>query len=333
MAENNQVSINLAKKPVAAVVSMARSPKMIARFQEVLGAKAPQFLASVISSVNSNPQLMKADPSSVMASAMVAATLNLDVVPGLGFAALVPYYDGKTGRNVCQFQVMTKGFVQLGLRTGQYTAMNVTEIYADEFKGYDPLTGDVKLEYVKDGDRDNEAADKIVGYASYFRLVNGYEHTEYWTVQRIMKHALRFSKSFAKYQNGLWKDDFNSMAKKTVLKNCLSKWGPLSVEMQKAMVDDQKVYDDMESEGSYDDNPLDNASPEPPEAPEKTPVQQEAKPAPRKRAATLNVPPHAPAPKQEEVMEDNPEANEAEACQQDEGYRPLEGFDESDLPW
>jgi len=318
------VQINLGKKnPVAPVVAMAKSPKMLARFQEVLGQKAPQFLASVVSAVNTNPLLLQADPGSVMASAMVAATLNLDVIPGLGFAALVPYWDNKTKRQVCQFQVMTKGFVQLGLRSGQYAAMNVTEIYADEFVSYDPLTGSVQLKYVKDGDRDNERLDKVVGYASYFKLINGYEHTEYWTNDRILKHALRFSKSFAKNSTGLWKDDFPSMAKKTVLKNSLSKWGPLSTDMQRAVVDDQKVYDDLEAEGSYEDNEGSaSAVPEPKAVP---------------NASSLNQPRHAPAQTQEPVQEpengyydynpDEPDTDVAESASSGEA------IDDSSIPF
>lgn len=252
------------KKSISPVIALAKSPVMLARFQEVLKDKAPQFLASVVSAVNTNEALLTAESTSVMACAMQAATLNLDVIPGLGFAALVPYSkskkisDPQSGKeswikvNECQFQVMTRGYVQLALRSGQYAAMNVAEIFADEFCGYNPLTGEVQLNQVAGGDRDNDRQDKVVGYAAFFKLVNGYEHTEYWTVQRCQIHGKRYSKSFDN-PKGLWMTDFPSMAKKTVLKEALKKWGPLSVEMQKAILQDQKTFASMDDEGKYED--------------------------------------------------------------------------------
>jgi recombination protein RecT len=344
---NNQVSINLAKNPVSDIVKLCKSPAMMTRFGRVLGDKAGQFLAGVSSAVTVNAELLKADPNSVMAAALVAATLNLDVIPGLGLAALIPYYDGNAKKTKCQFQIMTRGIVQLALRSGQYTAINSTEIYEDEFDEYNPLTGDFKLKSVKNGFRDRGIADKVIGYASYFRLLNGYQHVEFWTNSRILLHAERYSKSYAKYHNGLWLDNFPAMASKTVLKNNLSKWGPLSVEMQKAIVVDQKIYsslsaDDNEDTGFYLDNPasdeeaIDSDIAQPPavqtataQAPQSARASQ-----PKKRAGTFNTPAHAPASVgRVDVMNDNPEATEPEPDQQDEGYRPLEGFDESDLPF
>lgn len=234
---------------VSNVINMAKSPKMVERFSEVLKdkGKASQFLAGVTSAVNLNPKLKDCEPNSVMASAMVAATLNLDVIPGLGFAALVPY-GGK-----CQFQMMYKGFIQLAMRTGQYKLMNVTEVYEDELNYFNPITSEIDLKPVKNGFRDNNVTSKIVGYAAYFKLISGYEHTEYWTKERVLAHGQRYSKSFFG-KDSRWQVDFDAMAKKTVLKAALSKWGILSVELQKAVVEDQKTYTDLDKEGIYEDN-------------------------------------------------------------------------------
>lgn len=218
------------------------------RFTEVMGEKSAAFLASVLNAIRVNPMLQKADPNSVLSSAMVAATLDLPIDSSLGFAAIVPY---KTkGRLVAQFQIMTKGFVQLALRSGQYKTINVSPIYEDEYKGYDIISGDVHIEPVEDGYRSHDMQDKIVGYAAFFRLLNGFERIEFWPLKRIVAHGKRFSKSFGN-EYGLWNTDPHAMYAKTVLKNMLSRWGILSVNMQMAMKTDQAAIRDF-------DKPLDD---------------------------------------------------------------------------
>jgi recombination protein RecT len=201
-----------------------------------MGAKAPAFLASVLNATRTNPALKDCEPQSVISAAMVAATLDLPIDGSLGFAALVPYRN--KGVQVCQFQIMTKGFVQLALRTGQYKAINVGPVYADEFDGFDIITGEVKIHTVDGGYRSQDDDSKIVGYIAFFRLINGYECTRYWPVEKILAHGKRYSKSFDN-EYGLWKKDFPAMAAKTVLKNTLSKWGILSTTMNMALKTDQ----------------------------------------------------------------------------------------------
>ena len=127
------------QNPVMAFKDVANSPAMQKRFAEVLGDAAPAFLAGVIGAVNTNKQLKEANPNSVLQSAMVAATLNLSCVPSLGQAALVPYKNN--GVMYAQFQVMTRGLIQLAQRTGQYRNINAGEVYEDEYQGDDLLTG------------------------------------------------------------------------------------------------------------------------------------------------------------------------------------------------
>jgi recombination protein RecT len=253
------------KNALVALKDMVNSDYVKSRFVEVMGAKAPAFLASVLNATRTNPALKDCDPNSVISAAMVAATLDLPIDGSLGFAALVPYRN--KGVQVCQFQIMTKGFVQLALRTGQYRAINVGPVYADEFEGFDIITGEVKIHPVDGGFRSQDDDSKIVGYVAFFRLINGYECTRYWPVEKILAHGKRYSKSFDN-EYGLWKKDFPAMAAKTVLKNTLSKWGILSTTMQMAIKTDQASIvgiDGAEPEVDYVDAAEQETADRPPE--------------------------------------------------------------------
>lgn len=215
-----------------------------AKFQEILGDKAAAFLASVVNATTTNKSLATCEPKSVLTAALVAASLDLPIDQNLGFAAIVPYKDTKGGGiQKAQFQIMYKGFIQLAQRTGQYQTMNVTPVYADEIKKHDPITGEVLIEAVPDGDRENDRDEKIVGYAAYFRLVNGFEKTEYWTIKKLEAHGKKYSKSYSgKYpDSSLWATNKPAMFSKTVLKALISKWGIMSTTMQTAVVADQAI--------------------------------------------------------------------------------------------
>ncbi|MCM0648675.1 recombinase RecT [Clostridium swellfunianum] len=229
------------------------------KFEEILGKKAAGFMASMINI--SNTALKDVEPYSIVSSGIIAATLDLPIDPNLGFAWIVPY-NGKdaSGNRIkkAQFQMGYKGFVQLALRTGQYKAINVIEIYKGQLKSWNPLTEELEFDF------DSKENDEVMGYAAFFKLVNGFEKTVYWSKEDILKHAKRFSKTF---NNGPWQSDFDGMAKKTVLKNTLSKWGILSIEMQTALTADQAVIKKEVAEGAdisgnieYVDSPSDNSN-------------------------------------------------------------------------
>lgn len=220
---------------LATIKSYIDKDEVKKRFSDVLGKKAPQFLASITSLISSSTNFNGVDPNTIMSSALVAATLDLPINPNLGFAYIIPY-NGRDG-NKAQFQMGYKGFIQLALRSGQFQTINATEVYEGEVVGLNRLTGEVKL------DEGQKKSTKVVGYAAYFRLINGFEKTLYMTVEKLEDHGKRFSKSYDK-ENGLWKKDFHSMAMKTVLKLLLSKYGILSVDMQKAIEVDQGVIKD-----------------------------------------------------------------------------------------
>lgn len=196
------------------------------RFKEILGQKAPGFISSILSVTNSNTLLQKADPQSIMNAAVIAATLDLPINGSLGFAYIVPYKDQ------AQFQIGYKGLVQLAMRSGQYKTINVAEVYEGEIKSENRFTGEYEF-----GDK---TSDKVVGYMAYFRLTNGFEKYMYMTREEAERHGKKYSQTF-KRGIGLWATDFDAMAKKTVLKMLLSKFGILSIEMQRGIQFDQSI--------------------------------------------------------------------------------------------
>lgn len=228
------------------------------KFQEMLGKRAPSFITSVLQIVSSNALLAKADPHSVYHSAAVAATLDLPLNNNLGFAYIVPYNqkykegDNWKSKQVAQFQLGYKGFKQLALRSGQFKIMHSTDVREGELKEINRQTGAMTFEWLKDEEARDKA--KIVGYLSYFELLNGYTQNFYMTIRDLEKHGKKYSQTF-KNDKGLWKDDFPSMCLKTVTKLNLSKNAPLSVEMQKAITFDQAIINDSETEDvTYVDN-------------------------------------------------------------------------------
>ena len=231
---------------------MAR-PDVIKKFQEILGKKAQTFATSVIQIVNSNELLKNAEPMSILNCAMVAATLDLPLNNQIGFAWIVPFKknsknpDGSWNSTVvAQFQIGYRGFNQLALRTAEYKAINCIPVYENQFKSFNSLTEELDADFSVDG------TGNVVGYCAYFRLVNGFEKTVFWSRAKAEAHGKKYSKSFT---SGPWKDDFDSMAVKTVLKNTLAKWGILSVEMQKAIQVDQGLINDEDgTDVTYIDN-------------------------------------------------------------------------------
>lgn len=203
------------------------------KFTEILGRNSTQFITSVMQISSSNDLLKKATPESIYGAAITAAVLNLPIQNNLGLAYIVPY------KGQAQFQLGYKGLIQLSLRSGQFETLSVSEIYEGQIVSENPLTGYVFDFSIK-------KSDQIIGYAAYFKLLNGFNKIEYMSKEKIEAHGRAFSQSFQK-GFGVWKDNFDAMAKKTILKQLLSKYAPLSVEMQKAMTFDQAVTNDGET--------------------------------------------------------------------------------------
>lgn len=246
--------------------SLLKSEAIKSRFEEVLGRKAAGFMSSILTLYNTNQNFSGVNPMSIVSSAMIAATLDLPINSNLGFAHIVPY----SGR--AQFQMGWKGFVQLAIRTGQYKTMNTVEVYESEFKGFDRFTGELSL------NKDAKPEGKIAGYYAFFKLVNGFEKSLFMTMDEVKTHAKKYSKAFSS-PSSPWNTLFDDMAKKTVLKLLLSKYGILSVDLQKAVVADQGVAVDPTSEVyEYPDNP----------APD-MPVNEDLKPKEARKVSALDV--------------------------------------------
>lgn len=217
------------------------------KFQELLGKRASSYLTSVLSVVSQSELLAKADPKTVYMAALTSATLDLPINQNLGFAYIVPYKN-KSWIHEAQFQMGYKGFIQLALRSGQFQTISATPIYEGQLIEENPLTWFVF-------DWKAKKSEVVIGYASYFKLLNWFEKTFYMTRAEIERHANNYSAQFKKSQSGLWKDKFDEMATKTVIKLLLSKFAPLSVEMQKAVIADQGVLQDENFDSvEYPDN-------------------------------------------------------------------------------
>ena len=195
-----------------------------ARFEELLGKKAPGFISSLLAVVNNNKLLAKANPKTVIAAGAMAASLDLPINQNLGFAYIIPYKDE------AQFQMGYKGYIQLAMRTGQYQTINAAEVYEGEIVKQNRFTGEYEF-----GEKNS---DKIIGYIAYFKLVNGFEKYLYMSIEEMQAHAKKFSKNYKGGTDKWGLTDFHSMAIKTVLKRLISKYGILSIEMQgQQMVD------------------------------------------------------------------------------------------------
>lgn len=265
MSTENQ----LAERSASSVKEYLALPAYRDRFHEVMGKRAPQFMAAIVS-LSQSQNLRDSEPKSVIAAAMVAATLDLPVNPALGMAHVVSYGD-RTGAKIAQFQVGYKGYIQLALRSGQYKRLNAGPVNAEVFKGYD-IVGEPILDWTE-----LDPSKEPAGYFCAFEMLNGFTKVVYWPKKQVEAHAKRFSKAYQKgYQSSPWFSDFDSMATKTVIKNAITKWGVLSVEMQKAAVHDQAGQIDVDTEPVFVDRADDEAKPVEPIT---------DRPAPKPRAA------------------------------------------------
>ena len=223
--------------------SALNAPSVRQKFEEMLGKRSSQFMTSITSVVSNNALLQKADVNSIIMGSAVAASMDLPLNANLGYAALVPF-NSKDGC-FAQLQVMVKGWTELFLRSGQCQSIICETVYEGQLVKKNKFTG----EYIFN--EDTKISDKIIGFMSYFRLTNGFEKYEYMTIEEIKAHAQKFSQTYRR-GTGIWKEHFEEMAKKTVLKRLITKWAPKSIEMQRMAMFDQSVV-------NGDINDIDNA--------------------------------------------------------------------------
>ena len=224
-------------------LSLASTQQLMA---EVLHDNRESFVASLIDLYSSDTFLQKCNPGAVLRESLKAVSLKLPINKALGFAWIIPYNDSKSGQTLPQMQIGYRGYIQLAMRTGAYRTMNMDNVYEGEVKVVNRLTGEIDLS----GER---VSDKVVGYFAYIETVNGFSKTLYWTTEKVIAHAKKFSKS---YNSGaaIWKQNFDEMAQKTVMRNLISKWGVMSVDLQRAIdLDNADLADRaITGEGSVD---------------------------------------------------------------------------------
>ena len=227
---------------VKSLSTFLNSDQIKNKFTEIMGKKGVGFISSVLSAVNSNSLLQNADQNSIYTAALMAATLDLPINQNLGLAYIIGYNtkqaDG-TYKVMAQFQIGYKGFKQLAMRSGQFKTLHETVVKEGEIINHDRLTGSMKFNWIQDSSE--RLSKKTIGYISYFELLNGFSSIFYMTKEEAENHGKKYSQNYKKYGTGLWKDEFDAMALKTVIKLNLSKNAPLSIEMQQAVLSDQGV--------------------------------------------------------------------------------------------
>jgi len=227
------------KKKIDVLKTTLNAPSVQQQFSNVLKDNAEAFMAGIIDLYNSDNYLQNCDPKLVIAEALKAAVLKLPLNKALGFSYLVPYKN-KQGEFIPTFQIGYKGLIQLAMRTGQYRIINADVVFEGELKSRDKLTGEIDFT----GERSSE---NIEGYFAHIEMLNGFSKTLYMTKQQVTNHAKKYSASY-NYSQSAWKTNFDEMALKTVLRNLLSHYGFLSVEMMgvidKDIREDIKEYRD-----------------------------------------------------------------------------------------
>ena len=219
-----------------------------------------KFTTSIISAVTQNPTLKECNPWTLINGALVGEGLNLSPSPQLGQYYLVPFNSKTYGGKVAQFQLGYRGYIQLAIRSGYYKKLNVLEIKEGELIGYDPLNEEIEVNLIDDPDAREKA--KTVGYYAMFEYKNGFRKTLYWSRAKMETHAKTYSKAYNS-PSSFWQKDFDAMGKKTMIRQLISKWGIMSVELENAYNNDMAAINEdgsksyVESEDFIED--LDNA--------------------------------------------------------------------------
>lgn len=233
---NNKPQVQAQRPKFSAMISTPGYQKMINNTLQD-PKRAQRFIASITSAVATNPALQDCDPPTILSGALLGESLGLSPSPQLGQYYLVPFRNNRKGCNDAQFVLGYKGYVQLALRSGYYKHLNVIAVKAGELVRFDPLTEDVEINLNPD-ELAREAA-ATVGYLAMFEYLNGFRKTIYWSREKMEAHALRYSKGYAaKKGYTFWEKDFDAMAFKTMLRQLISKWGIMSIDLQTAFEQD-----------------------------------------------------------------------------------------------
>ena len=237
MAVNNQLAKANQRLGISAYLTNDAVKNQI---NSVIGGKDGQrFISSIVSAVNNNPALQECTNQSILSGALLGESLKLSPSPQLGQYYLVPFNDRERGK-VAQFQLGYKGYIQLAIRSGQYKKLNVLAIKEGELIKYDPLEEEIEVNLIEDEEEREKAP--TIGYYAFFEYTNGFKKSLYWSKAKMEAHAMKYSKGYqAKKGYTFWEKDFDGMAYKTMLRQLISKWGIMSIEMQNAIDADMAV--------------------------------------------------------------------------------------------
>lgn len=247
------------------------------QLQQAVGKNSMRFVSSVVSAVTVNPALQECTNKSILSAALLGESLNLSPSPQLGQYYMVPYENKKEGTKVAQFQMGYKGYIQLAIRSGQYKKLNVLAVKEGELVRFDPLAEEIEVRLIEDEEKREQA--KTIGYYAMFEYINGFKKALYWSKKKMASHAEKYSAAFSKNgglkslelleqgkipQKDLWKyssfwfKDFEAMAFKTMLRQLISKWGIMSIEMQRAYEGDMAEIRENGTNQYVDNGPEDD---------------------------------------------------------------------------
>ena len=261
--------VTVAKKQ--GIATFLSSDAVKTNVMSVVGEKdAQNFISSIVSAVQTNPQLAECTNASILSVALVGHSLHLPHSPQLGYYWFVPFENTKKDQNgkeykvkEATFQLSYRGYIQLALRSGEYKKIHVTDIKEGELKSYNPIADEFEFEPITNyEERKNR---ETVGYYAFFVLTNGYKKELYWSKEKMNDHALKYSASYRSTKSwvkekALWTTNFDDMAKKTLLRQIISKYGIMSTEMAKAYQSDMAVIDE-NGMPEYPDNVPDEPQP------------------------------------------------------------------------
>jgi recombination protein RecT len=257
VAKTEEKQVQGSKQTVNQLMSaMLDGEKLRGRFDELLGKRSASFISSVVSLVNADKNMQAAfyeSPMSIIQAALKAATFDLPIDQNLGYAYIVPFKN--KGVSTANFILGWKGMHQLALRTGAYRTINVVDVREGELKSYNRLTEEVVIEFEEDEDK--REALKVIGYVGYYKLVNGAEKTIYMTVKQIENHEKKNRKG--DYMGKGWRDDWDAMARKTVYRKLIGKWGVMSIDYQ-SHGDAMAIAKQMQEEYELPNNEIVDAS-------------------------------------------------------------------------
>ncbi|OOM06797.1 recombinase RecT [Clostridium saccharobutylicum] len=218
LIEKEQTTVNVQETMFKNLIN---SDDVKSKFTEVLKDKAIQYINSIINLVNSDKDLIECEPKSIIDACMSAVSLDLSVDKNLEYVEIIPY------KKKANFQLGYRGYIQLLLRTGEYKSVNIIEVYEGQLKSWNQLAEEFDIDFTY------KKSDAVIGYAGYFEMLNGFRKSVYWSKENM--DALR-ENSFK--SDTRWNNDYKAMAKRAVIRNMISKWGSLSIEMEKAYCED-----------------------------------------------------------------------------------------------